>query len=80
MLFFFLSSSLYYLSLALFFLPLCCYELTFPCAAGVVVPESERELLGKHLRLPASLWLCSFPIFTTGLFEVMNEKRQSSEL
>lgn len=52
---FFLSSSLYYLSLSLFFLSLCCYELTFPCAAGVVVPEFERELLKKHLRLPTSL-------------------------
>lgn len=74
--FFSLSSSLYYLSLALalFSLSLCCCELTFPCAAGVVVPESERELLTKHLWLPTSLWLCSFPIFTTGPFEVMNEK------
>lgn len=76
--FFSLSSSLYYhsLSLSLFSLSLCCCELTFPCAAGVVVPRSERELLRKHLRLPTSLWLCSFPIFATGPFEVMNEKWQ----
>lgn len=64
------------LSLSLFSLSLCCCELTFPCAAGVVVPRSERELLRKHLRLPTSLWLCSFPNFATGPFEVMNEKWQ----
>lgn len=66
MLFFRLSSSLYYHSLSLFSLSLCCCELTFPCPAGVVVPRSERELLRKHLRLPTSFWLCSFPIFATG--------------
>lgn len=43
----FFCSALYYLSLPLFFLSLCCYELTFPCAEGVVIPKSERELLGK---------------------------------
>lgn len=72
-----LSFQLSLLSLSLplsFSLSHCCCELPFPCAAGVVIPKSKRELLRKHLWLPTSLWLCSLPIFTTGAFEVMNEK------
>lgn len=56
------------------FLSHCCCERTFPCAAGVVMLQSRRGLLRKHLWLPSSLWLCSLPISTTGAFEVMNEK------
>lgn len=77
--FFFSQLSLLSLSLSLSFsLSHCCCELPFPCTPGVVIPKSKRELLKKHLWLPPSLWLCSSPIFTTGPFEVMNEKWQYS--
>lgn len=74
----FFLPALFIISVSLTLLSHCCCELPFPCAAGVVITKSKRELLRKHLWLPPSLWLRSLPIFTTGPFEVMNEKWQYS--
>ena len=77
----FFSSQLSLLSLSLslsFSFSHCCSELPLPYAAGVVRSKPKRELLRKHLWFPPSLWLCSLPIFTSGSFQVMNEKWQYS--
>lgn len=77
---FFSPSSLYYLFLSHSAFPF--FSIAVNCLSHVLqvwlYPKSKRELLGKHLWLPPSLWLCSLPIFTTGPFEVMNEKWQYS--